>query len=53
MNDKYLLDPRSNSFEKLQKIELKNLRLKKAKGEYSSLESAPLKLTQLEIDRRE
>ena len=53
MNDKYLLDLRSNSSEELQRIELKNLRLKKAKGECSSSESATLKLALLEIDRRE
>ena len=53
MNDNYLIDLRSNSSEELQRIELKTLRLKKTKGEYSSSESAPLKLAQLEIDRRE
>ena len=44
MDDKYFLDLRSNSSEELQRIELIYLGLEIDRREYSSSESAPLKL---------
>ena len=56
MNDKYLLDLRSNSSEELQRNEFKNMRPEIDSREYTSSECASLNLSKIlrpEIDRRE